>query len=275
MATAGAPRHSGRVQPTDPHPDDPHPDDPQYADDQAPPDEAPDDPAPSTAPWAMQLVLRDERTARATHLAACEAAAEAAVRLIDDVRARPGGPWHEAVATGDGGPIRKIVRRARGSRYTAVAALDGVEVEHRGAQVLALVPAPVDRVPPDLARLQVGGTQLPDVGEPAEAVPGGLVVALTPLTGLSTGKAAAQCGHAAHLALRLLTDAEVAAWRATGYAVRVELPDGDGWRAAVAGARVHVRDGGFTEVVPGTMTAVARPVPVAAPAGLRVTGRPG
>jgi peptidyl-tRNA hydrolase len=219
-----------------------------------------DDLFTSTAPWAMQLVLRDERAegvARTTHLAACEAAATAAVRLLADDRSAPGGPWHERVATWDGGPIRKVVRRARGGRFAAAQTLDGVEVTHRGAQVRALVPAPIDRVPPELSRLQVGGTELPDVGEPAPAVPGGLVIALTPLARLSTGKAAAQCGHAAHLAWRQLADDDLARWRDTGFAVRVETPDARGWREAAARAVVRVADGGFTEVAPGTVTALA------------------
>jgi len=209
------------------------------------------------SPWALQLVLRDERAGRATHLAACEAAAIAAVRLLDDERSAPGGPWHERVATWDAGPVRKVVRRARGVRFEATAALDGVTVEHRGAQVRAVVPGPVDEVPPLLAKLQVGGTELPDVGEPAAPVADGLTVALTPLARLSTGKAAAQSGHAAHLAWRYLADDEVARWRAAGFAVRVVLPDEAGWRRARRTARVEVTDGGFTEVAPGTVTALS------------------
>jgi len=209
----------------------------------------------------MQLVLRDERMPRATHLAACEGAAVAVVRLLDDARTAPGGPWHEATATWDAGPIRKVVRRARGARFAATGALDGVEVGHRGAQVRAFVPGPVDEVPPLLARLQVGGTDLPDLGEPAPPVPGGLAVTLTPRAALTTGKAAAQCGHAAHLAWRGLEDDELDRWRGTGFAVRVEVTDRAGWRAAHRLARVEVADGGYTEVAPGTVTARAWPLP--------------
>jgi len=77
------------------------------------------------------------------------------------------------VAAWDGGPIRKAVRRARGIRFCDTAASDGVEVLRRGAQVRAFVPGPVDDVPPLLSRLQVGGTELPDVGDPGPHVPGG------------------------------------------------------------------------------------------------------
>jgi Peptidyl-tRNA hydrolase PTH2 len=219
------------------------------------PDEA--DLLGSTEPWAMQLVLHDPRSGevgRPTHLGACEATATAAVRLLDDPRSRPGGAWHERVARWDGGPIRKVVRRARASRWTATAGLPHVEVQARGAAVRAFVPAPLDHVPELLARLQVGGTDLPEPGTPAPPTPGGLTVAVTPHHPLTTGKAAAQCAHAAHLAWRSTADPDV--WRATGFAVRV-LPTGPSlWAEAVRRSVVQVRDAGHTEVPPGTVTAV-------------------
>ncbi|MBT0770918.1 peptidyl-tRNA hydrolase [Kineosporia sp. J2-2] len=215
------------------------------------------DPFASTQPWAMQLAMRDERSARPTHLAVCEAAAGAVVTLLTDPRSEPGGAWHPFVRQWVSGPIRKVVRRGRGIRFTQVQELDGVEVEHAGAQVRAFVPGPVDLVPPALAKMQVGGTDMPEPGEPSAPVPGGVTVALTPLTPMTTGKSAAQSGHAAQLALMSMDDDARARWRDTGWAVRVITPDQAAWPACVDRAGIAVHDGGFTEVAPGTQTAVA------------------
>jgi peptidyl-tRNA hydrolase len=208
-----------------------------------------EDPA-DQPPWAMQLVLRVEKGEPPAHLAVCESAAMAAVTLLSDPRSQPDGEWHEAVAAWEDRRIRKVVRRARGIRWEALGDLPGVLVDHEGAPARAFVPGPVTEVPAAIARLQVGGTDLPrdDEPKPPPAPPYALVT-LNPGVTMTTGKAAAQCGHAAHLLLRAK-----GAW--PGLRVRVVEPAG--WGRAVAEADVVVRDGGFTEVAPGTMTAVAR-----------------
>jgi peptidyl-tRNA hydrolase len=221
------------------------------------PEETPPDPFASTQPWAMQLAMRDERAARPTHLAVCEAAATAVVKLLTDARSQPGGEWSPLVHHWTSGPIRKVVRRGRGIRFTQVQELAGVEVEHAGAQVRAFVPGPMDQVPAALAKMQVGGTDMPELGKPSEPVDGGVTIALTPLSPMTTGKSAAQSGHAAQLALMEMKDAERSRWADSGWAVRVLAPDAEGWAEALRQARVAVHDGGFTEVAPGTQTAVA------------------
>jgi len=155
------------------------------------------------------------------------------------------------------GPVRKVVRRGRGVKFAATAAVPGVEVERRGVTVRAFVPAPVDLLPRELATLQVGGTQMPEVGEPAPYVAGGVTIALTPHAELSTGKAAAQSGHAAQFAVRTMRRGRLELWRSTAWAVSVVLPDAREWAALAATSPVTIHDGGFTEVEPGTLTAVA------------------
>lgn len=196
----------------------------------------------------MQLATRVERTAPPSHLEVCEAVAMAVASLLTDPRSEPGGDWHEAVATWESRRIRKVVRRARGVRWTALDALPGVFVSRGGAQARAFVPGPVDEVPAEIARLQVGGTELPRAAPgPPPRVPYALVVLNTRVP-MTTGKAAAQCGHAAQLLLH-------SRGRWPGLRVRVIEPRD--WPQALTRADVVVRDGGFTEVAPGTTTAAA------------------
>jgi peptidyl-tRNA hydrolase len=218
--------------------------------------------APGGAPWAMQLAVRDDRQARPGHLAVCAAAGTAVVRLLADPRAVD-GPWAPYVRRWVDGRIRKVVRRGRGAQFTATGVLDHVEVARGNVVVRAFVPGPTDAVPRELAKLQVGGTDMPrDVDAwPSDDQPLLLTVALNPTVPMTTGKAAAQTGHAAQLAWMALEPDELApvrrAWLAQELAVRVVIPDEAHWRRLLRTAPVAVHDGGFTEVAPGTLTAVA------------------
>ncbi|WP_242884943.1 peptidyl-tRNA hydrolase [Actinomadura litoris] len=208
-------------------------------------------------PWAMQLVVRAEKTDPPGHGAVCEAAATAVVRLLTDPRAaEPDGEWRAAVHAWESRRIRKVTRRARGVRWPEVQALPGVTVEHDGAQVRAFVPGPVSDVPPELARLQVAGLDLAETDPKPPPGPPYAAITLNPGVTMTTGKAAAQCGHAAQLLLRQGGPADVAAWIEAG--ARVHLTRDVPWSRCVRDATVAVRDGGFTEVPPGTMTAIAR-----------------
>jgi hypothetical protein len=213
------------------------------------------------APWAMQLVARVERVGPPTHTAVCEAAAMAVVRLLADERSAPGGEWHERVDRWTAGRIRKLVRRARGAPWARAAALGGVIVDHAGAEVLALPPGPTDQLQPELAKLQVRGLELDDPGRRAEARPEpgwrGVVVAITPLAELGTGKAAAAAGHAAQLAALRMDPDRYRRWAGAGFAVLVEHPGPGRWAWLAATAPIQVVDAGFTVVEPGTRTAAA------------------
>jgi peptidyl-tRNA hydrolase len=230
---------------------------------------------------AMPLVLRIERGAAPPRTALLEAAASAAVALCLDERSQPGGPWHPEVHPWVAGPIRKVTRRARGAQWVAVTELPGMTVERRGprgcgpqgcgAQVRALVPRLVAETPRAVTRLQVGGTDVPadDAGPPPDGLP---VLWLTPEPAMTVGKAAAQVGHATMLLATLLAAdcrvAELERWAADGYRCAVRTASPHQWAGLATDERpdrawrdhgmLVVRDAGFTEVAPGTITVAVR-----------------
>lgn len=212
----------------------------------------------------MQLVIERRKSDPANHIDVLEAAGSAVVRLLDDPRVTgPQGDWAEAVAHWRAGWIRKVARRAENKRWDDVQAIDGVTVVSGTAAVRALVPGPVAPLPPQVRKLQVGGTELPrrfDSRQTATVV----TVELNPDVELSTGKAAAQTGHAAQLAYERLTvlaaaDSHAAemldAWRADAFRIRVVIPTSQHW--ASANRPVRVVDAGFTEIAPQTETSRA------------------
>jgi peptidyl-tRNA hydrolase len=216
-------------------------------------------PEPDGVVRAMPVVLRLERPPPA-RTRVLEAAARAALAVCLDPRSEPGGEWHAAVAIWVDHRIRKIARRARGAHWTAVQDLPGVTVDVGGAQARALLPGPVDDVPRVVARLQIGGTDLPD-DDPPPPAPDVPVIWVNGALEMTVGKAAAQVGHASML------DAAARGLREVPpYAVRTAAPAH--WanlcRAVAHGATVAVRDAGFTEVAPGTITAIVTRDAVAA-----------
>ncbi|MET9019474.1 peptidyl-tRNA hydrolase [Actinopolymorpha sp. NPDC004070] len=215
-------------------------------------------------PWALPLVVRVEKKSLPTHDDALAASALAVVRLLADRDSAPGGPWHADLERWMDGRIRKVVRRARGIRWTEVDRLPGITARSGGAEVRALTPHPVARPPVEVSKLQVEGLDLTPA-EPvgaAERVDGPgpvLSIVLAPGVRMSTGKACAQVGHAAHLALLELDEPTVTAWAFANFPLRVVPATPEGWRRIVGGevAAATVRDAGYTEVEPGTCTCAA------------------
>lgn len=197
--------------------------------------------------------------------AVLEAAAVAVAALLADPRSVDGAEWADRIEAWQSGPIRKVVRRARGAPWRQAQEEPGVTVTRAGAEVRAFPPVRMSAVPPLLSRLQVAGLQVAEPADPAESrhrrpPPGfaGLVVAMSPHAEMSPGKAAAQTGHAAHIAWNQLDRGTQADWAAAGFPLVIIHPDPARWAAFVAGTSAVVTDAGFTEVAPGTRTAAAR-----------------
>jgi peptidyl-tRNA hydrolase len=219
----------------------------------------------------MPMVLRLERTSPPQRTALLEAAAAAALAVCLDERCKSGGEWHEAMHRWISGRIRKVARRARGAHWDAVQSLPGRTVEVDGAQVRAFLPMRVADMPKELTRLQISGSELEpdDPGASAGNVP---MLWLNPDVPMSAGKSAAQVGHATMLLAAQLhgagADAELEGWAANDFRCSVRIPDSATWQHLHPGADpgtawrhrgvVAVRDAGFTEVAPGTVTVLAQ-----------------
>ena len=226
--------------------------------------------------YVLPLVVRIERAAPPQRTDALETAARAVLTFLADPRStEPDGEWTPLVEAWTDGRIRKVVRRARGAEWSRAEALPGITVVGSGsepARVRVFPPVPLDGWPKDLARLQVSGTDLTDAEPPAPVEPGSQpVLWLNPDLEMTAGKAMAQVGHAAQLAWWRLSDAQREDWADDGFRLAVRVASAVAWPGLVASGRPVVRDAGFTEVAPGSCTAVAD----LGPSGVYVPPRPG
>ncbi|MFF3667667.1 peptidyl-tRNA hydrolase [Microtetraspora malaysiensis] len=201
--------------------------------------------------WVLPLVVRIERAAPPERTDALEAAAHAVLRLLDQ------DEWADPIAQWERIGIRKVVRRARGAEWRRALALPGISVEVRTAEVRTHPPVPLDDWPRDLQRLQVSGTDLTDSGVPGRPDPESAVLWVNPYLEMSAGKAMAQAGHGAQLAWWGSDERARDAWRDAGLGVAVRVASPELWNSLVDSGLPVVRDAGFTEIAPGSVTVIA------------------
>lgn len=214
----------------------------------------------------MQLVARVEKVDPPAVADICAAAARAVVTLVSDPRAGEGGEWAAAISDWQHqGRIRKLVRRARGANWQRAQEPVGVTCVEGSAEVRAYVPCPMDQVPDAVAKLQIQSSplepaavigSLPNIkGEPT------MVIAVAPEPPMSWGKQAAQSAHAAQVLWRSSELDRQGRWQTAGSPIQILHPDSALWHqtcvAPADGTGIEIRDGGFTEVAPGTHTASA------------------
>ena len=199
----------------------------------------------------LPFVVRIERETPPTRTDALEAAARGVLLMLTSDRPE----WADRITAWDGQRIRKVVRRARGAEWRRALTVAGLDVLHGTAELRVYPPVPVDAWPPELARLQVGGTHLDDPAE-LPAVPAGMpIVLLSPHAEMTAGKAMAQAAHAAQLGWRSLRRRPRRKWQDAGFPLAVRDATDRQWAAVQRSGAPVVHDGGFTEVEPGTATA--------------------
>ena len=208
--------------------------------------------------YALPLVVRVEREAAPARTDALEGAGRAVLGFLSDPRVtEPDGEWAAAARAWQDARIRKVVRRARGAAWQRASALPGITVRQGSAEVRVFPPVPVDGWPPDLAKLQVSGTDFDDLEPPAAPGPGTPVLWLNPELPMSAGKAMAQVGHGVQLAWWELEPRDRSKWRDLGFDLAVRVAAVGQWKELLASGLPVVTDGGFTEVAPGSATVVA------------------
>jgi peptidyl-tRNA hydrolase len=215
----------------------------------------------ATPSLVQPIVLLVDKNDPAGHrdsiLAAAIASTEAYAKALDS-----GAGQDDAWALWLSGRFTKSVRRADLKTFTKLAADENLITESfitvGKAKALAYRPVSYEELAKPLSRLQVSGTDLPDVPStaPSRQRSGDPVIVLNGALGMSTGKSAAQAAHAlfAWQLNRGTADAELASIQLASTGLIIASADEfEALRTVAAGPLIV--DAGLTEIDPNTATA--------------------
>lgn len=214
----------------------------------------------TTSALIQPIVLLVDKGDPAGHADAITAAAIASVSAYTHAAGQcttTDPSWTEWLS----GRFTKSVRRADAKTFAKLAA--DTELRYSGhalvgkARAIAYAPVSYEDMPKKLARLQVSGTDLPQL--PALSLArkrsGDPVIVLNGALGMSTGKASAQAAHALfawHLD-RGNTDPDASLHLSSAGLVIASVDDFHGLQTLAAGPLIV--DAGLTEIAPNTATA--------------------
>jgi peptidyl-tRNA hydrolase len=203
-------------------------------------------------PLVMYLVA--PRRPRASGGEVLSQAAIATVRCAERYERDPS--WSDDFAEWRRSSFRKVCLRARPAELEQVRVLDHAEC----GELLCLPPRRRSAAEPELSSLQahIGGALRSGGDASAEPASPAMVMLICEDLEMTVGKACAQVAHAVLIARDLQSPAAIEAWRDAGSHVAVRLVDREPFERAKQELTVAaVRDGGLTQVAPGTETVLA------------------
>ena len=200
-------------------------------------------------PMAMTFVVNTERVESGAAVASEQDVLKAVATTVASVMTSPVPETHAAVEAWCRGRIRKLVKRARANAWQRL--YDNADLVAHSmwgeANVLGFRPRPLSQMSAELRKLQVQGLQFERAKVDTAPTGPHLQIQLADSLGMSTGKAAAQVGHAAQLFLMRAPLQQVTTWLRTS-AVQICY-------VSEVAAEYEIRDAGFTEVAAGSLTA--------------------
>jgi peptidyl-tRNA hydrolase len=209
------------------------------------------------SPWALQCVV--DETADFNEQELAHALSVSVLNFLDIAKENP--EWSAAVSRWKAGRIRKILRRARNSRWTKLEDEAGLTTVTNEIPIRVFVPSAMDSIPTNIKKCQVSGLNVnPKMSMAASS--GSLTISINSALEMSAAKAAVACAHVAQLMAEQLNADAYLWWKKSEFSIDIEYLDVPCFNEThfptnideVADVVIH--DGGLTEVEPGSITAV-------------------